>query len=318
MKSFITMLAFFATATIVYGNTPLPNAYIGVDYLAMTGWDASYSACGSAGCGGEFGGVMNTTANGVIDSSRSIQTNFWCIDAQEDFYWGDSGYANVTPLSSTSLNNNPQVRYSGVTNGGTPGWTYGSAQGLPSSVTARYEMAAWLVDQYQGFPDSIAGSPTDNAIQLEVWDITNNSTTTPDLQYAPWGTADSAWVNLALSCYNTSTGSCSSYNALNTKSWAVVTWATDAEGNLTSQNRQTFLAQIEPPSTTYQGLTPEPGYYAALALLVVSILGAVRGATGGIVHNTRRTEVILVVVLHQFLSFSASVLVHVLCLTLLV
>jgi hypothetical protein len=244
---------------VAYANTPLTSGYLGTDYLTMTGWDGSYTGCGSEGCGGEFGGAI--TLNGGTQSSNTTNTNFWCIDAQEDFSWGNSGYADVVQLTNVTADA-LDVSYSNVGNSGDPVWTYtpsNSPLQLPSSAQARFEMAAWLVQQYSAFPNSV-GTSSDNAIQLAIWDITSNSTGSVDDEYAPSPAQDPAawvWVQDALSCYTTS---CSGWNP---GAWAVVSWATSPSGSLgPPPNHQTFLVQ----------LVPEPGFYGLLGLGVIGLI----------------------------------------------
>jgi hypothetical protein len=61
--------------------------------------------------GGEFAGTINGDS-----------TLFWCVDDQEEFSFGNSGYGNVTLLQNVGANSS-FVKFGNVTNGGPPHWT---------------------------------------------------------------------------------------------------------------------------------------------------------------------------------------------------
>ncbi len=270
------------SASLAYANNPLPTSYLGLDYLTMgPGFDNAAAGCFSAGCGGEFSGTIETVT-GTTANAPGVLANFWCVDSQEDFSWGNAGYADVVQLSAYN-SYSQYVRYSNVTDSGSaPNWTDTS---LPSSPLARYEMAAYLVSQYPGVagnlgdPQTVGGGGSD-AIQEAIWEIMDNGT------YGnPYVAADdpnnasaaSAYVSDALANY-------SSFAATNDSNWAVVSWNADAPGGaLNSTNHQTFLVDLATngppnPNPTYTGLSPspEPGFYGALAAGLSGLAFAVR------------------------------------------
>src|ERR1035438_8583718 len=101
MKSLFLIVA---VASLAYGNNPLPNSYLGVDYLNMdNSAGSSYIGCADGGCGGEFGGTISQIGSASpydIVPGTGISTHFWCVDSQEDFSFGNAGYASVVPLSA--------------------------------------------------------------------------------------------------------------------------------------------------------------------------------------------------------------------------
>ena len=200
--------------------------------------------------GGEFAGTIN-----------GYSTLFWCVDDQEEFTFGDSGYGNVTLLSNVAADSS-SVKYGNVTNGGTPGWTNTTdafdSVALPGAATSRFEMAAYLVSQYNGFVGNESGAivsntPQDLAIQEAIWSLTNNSTLSGGFSTISGNdtdnTTDQYWIHQALL----------NYASVNTGDWAVVSWTTDSLGKLNwDSNKQTFLVQVTP--------TPEPRFYGFLIL----------------------------------------------------
>jgi hypothetical protein len=124
-------------------------------------------------------------------------------------------------------------------------------------------MAAWLVQQYgyTGFGEikggaagtaaSLVPSSTNADVQYAIWAVMSNSafsTHNPNDQVtlASAGTNAGTWITLAANAINASP------QQLTPQNWAVVTW-NKAAG---SGPDQTFLVQV----------TPEPGFYGALAL----------------------------------------------------
>jgi hypothetical protein len=189
-----------------------------------------------------------------------------CVDDQEEFNFGDTGFGNVTLLGNVAASSN-FVKFGNVTNGGTPSWTNTTdtfdSVALPGDATSRYEMAAYLVSQYDGFTGSEAGAivantPQDLAIQEAIWALTNNSSLSGGFSTISGNdsdnTTDQYWIHQALL----------NYAGVNTADWAVVSWTTDSSGNLDLRSdKQTFLVQVAP--------TPEPRLYGVLMVAMAGM-----------------------------------------------
>lgn len=282
-------------ATLAYGSVTIDSSSLGFDQSIQVNGNLGYQ---TAGGGGEFYGSLSGTPG-------TNTVGFWCVDDQEAFSFGESGLANVTLLSDTALINSTQTHYGTVTNSSNtsnPGqWLntgalpapYGSSS-LASANTAddRYTLAAYLVTQYNGFDAGINGNTAeDDAIQQAIWAITNTTLTTADdpgiyennyrSLTATTGSANidsvAYWVNQALQ---------NAGNSVNTSDWAVVSWGADASGNLyeapwndsSGSTNQTFLVELSNPSSTTHnnGLSPEPGFYGALAVGLSGLFYAAR------------------------------------------
>lgn len=236
--------------------------------ISVNTWDGV-----TVGGGGQFGGFV-----------ANVPTEFWCVDFQEAFAFGSlgTGAADLIPFSSGLTSNawKSDVRFSNVTNGGTPGWLNTTTQGtslgtaLPSDAQARYEMAAYLINQY----DFVAGTADhNNSLQEAIWAITDNSgysgggiyeTGNHNLNPGAPGnqitlTADvNSWIQTALD----------NYTRVDPAGWAVVSWGANADGSLNtgpyysdSPARQTFVIRMG-GAPLLNGQTPEPGFYGLLAL----------------------------------------------------
>jgi hypothetical protein len=271
---------------------PLPNTggYTGVDFgLSITGYVNS-----TVDGGGEFYGTV-TPSDSVYPS---VITNFWCVDDQEVFAFGQTGTANITPLGSIGAPNaNSPVRYDNVGTG-TYTWTNttvptgaDSSLTLPTDAQDRYQMAAYLVSLYNFSSNSTVDN---NAIQEAIWAITNNNSGngTPG-QYEP-GYSDlslasgpvNGYVQQAFEYYQNPTKGASLSN------WAVVSWGASATGvlgsgayNASNSANQTFLVELGTGSGTTGtgvsnggggGATPEPGFYGLLALGLGGLFFAAR------------------------------------------
>ena len=144
MKLSLIFLTLTVAATVVLADpAPISNPNdIGLARsLVLIDTPAGSSQLGVGG--GEFAGTINGDS-----------TLFWCVDDQEEFTFGDSGYGNVTLLQNVGADAS-SVKYGNVTNGGTPTWTNTSdtfdSAALPSDATDRFAMAAYLVSEYNGF-----------------------------------------------------------------------------------------------------------------------------------------------------------------------
>src|SRR5258707_4362106 len=86
-----------------------PNDFGLARSLVVSGTPSGSSQMGIGG--GEFAGTVNGDS-----------TMFWCIDDQELFTPGDSGFGNVTLLQNVAAQSN-FVKFGNVTNAGSPAWT---------------------------------------------------------------------------------------------------------------------------------------------------------------------------------------------------
>jgi len=263
-------------ASLAHASLTIPNAsYLGINkYISIPTGQAGTSNGYNLGLpvgpgGGEF---LTTLSNTGSSSASNILVGAWCVDDQlfvdpaNPIATTHTNVGNV--ISMNDLAATPglsTVRYSNVTNGGSPGWTntVANASALPTSALARYEMAAYLVSQYTGFSATISGSAArENAIQQAIWAITNNST--PTQQQAGHSaisaiggvTTTGYWVNQALL----------NYSSVDTRQWAIISWGAAVDGTLNtggyltaSPALQTFLVLTTIP-------VPEPGFYGAMAL----------------------------------------------------
>jgi hypothetical protein len=270
------------SVSLVFGDyQPLPNTggYTGVDFgLTMTNYVNS-----TVDGGGEFYGTV-TPSN---SSYKPQITNFWCVDDQQAFYFGQTSTANITPLGSigTTPGGNLQVRYDNVGTGGYT-WTNTSVPtgsntslALPPDAQQRYQMAAYLIGLYNFSSNSV----DNNAIQEAIWAITNNNSGNGSPSQYQSGYSDLSLasgdvntdVQLALANYQSQTPASLS-------NWAVVSWGASATGvlnngayNASDSANQTFLVQLggsSGPNTA----TPEPGFYALLALGLGGLFFATR------------------------------------------
>jgi hypothetical protein len=294
MKLPVVIVFMASVASVAYATDPLAGdgastlstAYLGTDYLDMTGSPSYLIGCGSLGCGGEFQGMIDT--NGTTSnptppfSSSFISANFFCVDSQEDFSWGTQGYADVVPLAQIDTNGS-MVRYSNVSNTNPPTWTYTPSNtspsiALPSDAQLRYAMAAWLISQYEGpgvggnYSGSDLDATSDSILQEAVWDLTSNSLNPSNPDFAPPQSNTAVWNDVALAesaCI--SGGSLTSSCATIASNWAVLSWSAESATNGTllppSANYQTFLVQLSSPMliTTHEN-TPEPRFYGVMGL----------------------------------------------------
>ena len=109
---------------------PLPNlSYTGNDrYIQLN----SYIAAAGEG-GGQFAGTV-----AYQNQSSPWSTSFWCVDDQQNFRFGNQGFANVTLLSNVTTNKN-YVRYGAIGDIGDPNQWTNSLGGL-STAQQRFEM----------------------------------------------------------------------------------------------------------------------------------------------------------------------------------
>jgi hypothetical protein len=244
----------------VLSADPIPVSLVGLppNWIQVQTSGANYHPTGN---GGGFAGTVwtGTTNNAggtpIGGAGQQYATTMWCVDSQMFFSNGNQGLANLNLLTTLPTS---QARYGTVddaTNGdGDPGWTNDFGSSILNSSVARFKMAAWLVQQYSGFPagPSVNGPPNTN-IQKAIWTIIHNSTPGADGPgFSSIGSDNTSggvlyWVNAAKA----------NYSSIDPNKWAIVTWLVDVGGILNVDlDNQTFLVQV----------VPEPGFYGLLAI----------------------------------------------------
>jgi hypothetical protein len=266
--------------------TPLPggvnNAYVGTNMSVYA--DANLGSALNGG-GGAFNGFVNPPG-----APPQVNTAFWCIDDQTYFWFSETGNANITLLRDLPAANgaSPDTYwFQDVTDWSmtmAPAWNNGwggnpnGSQSISTDARDRMRMAAYLVQQYNGFYPGMNGSSTfnpspgppappssNNDIQNAIWDITNNATfathnpgTGHSINSGSPTAGEAYWINEALA----------HYQSVSNNTWAVLSWNAGSNGYVdpASANgtaRQTFLVFFDSPANS---LTPEPGLYGSLAL----------------------------------------------------
>jgi hypothetical protein len=274
-------------ASFAHANTPLSSgSSIGLGYLVTGGWSSVYGVACSNGCGGQFGATLQPVTPTYPSVAPYTATgtpspvDIFCVDSQESFGPGAAGYAFVTPVSS--IDSNPStVRFASPTN-----WENNLSAYVANSNDpgVRYEMAAYLISQYDGFGSSYyvsdsnnsgitTNDPTNDAIQEAIWAITYQPPANGLDSFPNYfgNSAVDAWIQTAASNYLTLQSN-----------WAVVSWNVNNQtGTLdpagSGANAQTFLIEL-PGSNTYSNgpATPEPGFYGALMVGLSGLFFAVR------------------------------------------
>lgn len=234
---------------------PLPVELAGApsNYIKVTTSGAHAFTLNNGG-----GGFAGQVWEGQTNTGPSHLTTMWCIDSQLQFTNGSQGLANINLLSSLPTD---EVRYGEIGEAGNPySWT-NSFTGVLDTAAARFQMAAWLVQQYSPFPNgpSPSNDPVNKAIQRSIWAIIHNNTPGADaagesvINGAPGDmTQENYWVDLAKA----------NYGSVDTSQWAIVSWLVDENGVFAGDARQTFLVQV----------TPEPGFYAVLGIGLILLL----------------------------------------------
>lgn len=203
--------------------------------------------------GGGFTGEVRKVTQ--TETKTAIST-FWCVDSQR---YTTSNYVKASIIGLwndvTQSPYAPEVRSASLSESSSPvKWMY--SLGI-DSATIRYRMAAWLIEQYTGFPngpnaggvwsDTSSNALKNRAIQAAIWRILMDST----------GSWDTVWDNYAWDTWITN-----AYNAVvkqkwqGFRNWGVVSWGVNPQGDLSGTAYQTFLVQV----------VPEPGFYGLLGL----------------------------------------------------
>lgn len=216
-------------------------------------------------------GTFTGTGGGFAATVDGYSTIVWCVDSEEDISIPTSYQADLVRLSTVAANSN-DVQYGNVT---------GSAWDLPwsgyNSALFRYEAAAYLVGQYEGFPKGPSSNDlTDQELQTAAWELIYNNSVTAGygITFSQIQTGGSTFSGSTLTTFENQVSSdianaencvlnrstCPSFNP---DTWGVLSGPVDSSGNLNQHpGNQTYLVQLAP--------VPEPssvGLFAGVLLI---------------------------------------------------
>jgi hypothetical protein len=160
--------------------------------LPVAAWSAStpiqvvdtnggfFAACGPAGCGGKFRGLIGGVADADGNLVGATSLYLFCVDFQNNVYLPGGPYqANLTSIvNGSDLSNTRYGRASSQWNNGddpnlpvifrnTTFQIDATHSYTPATALGRYQMAAWLVNEYSVLPDDR------DAIQEAIWHVTD-------------------------------------------------------------------------------------------------------------------------------------------------
>lgn len=248
----------------------------------------SYNFALAGGGGGE---------SGVLNSNLTVT---FCDNFNNEIYIGHdySAYLSTlttgSDLSQTRFGSNMSWRAISISDGG-PNDAADSAILNDAGALARYQMAAFLVFQYQPGKGSNAGN---NGIQAAIWDIMDPSSSPAAPQYA---NADKALEQAAEWYANPSS------NRSFLSDFLIVSDATMSSGGVGNPLSGGFQEQLTLGALDYAGLMcPVPEPRAAVWMLIgLSILARLRRpalamkdlSRRGCFHGTYQTDTPIVSVL---------------------
>ena len=233
----LALAAFTATA-----GPLLPVADLGLNKAIQLDPAGSFHVFTADSTGGAFSGTV----------AGKDPVWFWCVDANNHIYGGDSYHADIVALNSGYWTNGQSAD---VTKGMNTGWDY---SGSYNSLTAqqRYEMAAYMVSQYN------APGYSNQVIQDTIWALLF-PTSAGSLTGNILNNKSNALVTDAFNFISTA-------NASFFSQWAVVSGNVDSHGALCGTTYQTFLVQVGG-----DGKVPEPATFAMLGAGLIG-LGLIR------------------------------------------
>jgi hypothetical protein len=211
-----------------------------------------------------FGSGGGFTA--TIDSTNTIM---WCVDAEEDIAPPTTYNADLVKLSTIGTNSS-YARYGNVSSSQ---WQLNLSG--DNTAQQRYEMAAYLISQYPGYPvgPSPSNTLTDQELQAAIWETLWNSSVSPQggLTYSKVfngggafnstdETAVANYISQAQAFVNNSS------NASFFNNFALVSGGVNSNGSLQSPGVQTYIVPLYTPATV-----PEP---ASIVLLGSLLAGA--------------------------------------------
>ena len=259
----VALLLVICTAQAIFAApAPIPISAVGSNKAIYVSTTATPHYLVSNG-GGFFGTVS------------SNQTILWCVDSQYYISSGANNYKGDVVLLSDIAANPNQVHFGNVTGAGWTAVNFGDA--AKNNATARYKMAAYLIEQYTNFSTNPLQGPSptqtrDVAIQGAIWWLMKNNanyggavgTNPGGTSLDPNGPGDQDreyWIAEASAHYTEVQ-----------HTWAVVSGGvlgSDPWNIDTTKAYQTFLVAV----------VPEPGFYGLLALGLSGLFCAVRRRT---------------------------------------
>lgn len=244
--------------------TPLPSTVLNSSGyqlntpVTVPSGNPTYPVSFSFGSGGGF--------TSTIDSTNTIM---WCVDAEEDISPPTTYNADLVKLSTISTNSS-YTRYGSVSSSQ---WQLKLSG--DNTALQRYEMAAYLISQYPGYPvgPSPSNTLTDQELQAAIWETMWNSSVTPQggLTYSKvsngggtFNTADETAVSNYVSQAETFVNN--SANASFFNNFAVVSGGVNSSGSLQSPGVQTYIVPLYSPSAV-----PEPASIVLLGSLLAGV-----------------------------------------------
>jgi hypothetical protein len=288
----VIAIAFFGLASAYADNPqPLLSPFSNGNYTITAG---GFVNGVNIDQGGAFYGTIQLPPNPAISTS-SETTAFWCVDDQLFFGPPQTGNANILTLDTVATAPANTVQYQNVGAGvGNPDWLNQNLGVLGNAtLTQRYEMAAWLIAQYESPAGSSEPIPDldstyNQEVQNAIWALTS---TTCDATINPTGCVppNESGASHVATLYNPVTNpngldaeslalltqAENKYTSVNADLWAVVSWQTlsntdpalgTGEYNTSGGASQTFLVEITGGTTGITNFVPEPGFYGLLAL----------------------------------------------------
>ena len=136
-------LAFSATCLLA---GPVSSLNVGMQPITITSQMTNING------GGSFAGTVD-----------GFSTTFWCIDDQRFFSTPTSFTGDIVVLGNWTNTQTVQAEKAS-----SPTW----GDGLSLTELQRFQAAAWLIEQYSGFPNGPTGTANDVAIQNAIWRLT--------------------------------------------------------------------------------------------------------------------------------------------------